>query len=244
MENNIVQPTFEGHDIYYRTPFEAVYDKNGNTLEDRLSQTTEMSVSAGTGINVNKTNNTYEVVAKILDILTSEDTTSSLSAAQGKALKDLIDDLTEKYNRSRDYMYVRQTSDIVWTASQSPAPYMFHTLASYRGSSFTRVSSSAIRVNSGVTRVKVTVHVNKNETDSAEKWLMGYIYKNSTMMIRTINSCHRWQAIDTTCVFDVEEGDQISFRVASDYSGNMTFPTYDSFGSCGGMNFMLVENYS
>lgn len=176
---------------------------------------------------------------EVLDRLDSINPKAALSANQGNILNTKIID----YINLRDnFIMVRANQDIVWAGTQNRTSFNFHQLWKQSGDMFVKTDLATIKINSDkVHTVKVTVHVQKNEEQISGKWWMGYICKNGTPQIRCIEELSKWVAIDSSIYLDVVKGDRITFAVAADYTGNITFPTYDSFAGCNGMSYMIVE---
>ena len=76
-------------------------------------------------------------------------------------------------------------------------------------------------------------------------------------MVEDINSqshkeiCNKYNNVTLIEIFDLsgqstESGDVIDFAVASDYQGQIIFPTYESsewaYTAYGGMSYMIIEN--
>jgi microcystin-dependent protein len=154
-------------------------------------------------------------------------------------------DITNLKNSHKgDYVVLRRNIDLTWYASgQTKDKFPFNQLYSSSGNGLSAYDSNQrVKVNAGVSAVRVTYHLNKNEEDLSSNWIMGYIYKNNTVLKRSITKADKWAQLDDTMIIPVQEGDIIGIYVQTDRNGNIVFRTYDdSFGACGGMQVLNVE---
>lgn len=138
-------------------------------------------------------------------------------------------------------VYLYRSSVMNWTGTQAPAHYNFDNNIVMSGSGLTVNSSGTVTVGKGITKVRVTAHVQTNENDHSGNWIMGYVRKNGTGVVRSITALRQWAALDTQIVMEVKEGDTIDYAVMSDYTGTIVFPTYSSFEYGGYMTNMIVQ---
>ena len=160
--------------------------------------------------------------------------TASNIAPSAKTVKDYID------NRHSSIM-LRNTKSFSWTGTQTITRFDLNSQYSKYGNGFTKSGNSVV-VGKGVKNVKVTARVQINETNYGTKWMFTFIRKNGTPMCQGIFLMHQWGSDTLITVFPVVEGDVIDLAIKTEYTGSITFPTYDMYGSNAGMTYLKVES--
>ena len=158
--------------------------------------------------------------------------------------KNDITTLKEKTNHIGEYIVLRRNSDLTWWAGGQSRidKFQFTQVYSSYGTGLTATDTNQrVLIGAGVNAVRVTYHLNKDEGDFSNNWIMGYIYKNDTVLKRSITKAEKWAQLDDTMIIPVQQGDIIGVYVQTDLSGSIVFPTYDSFVNCGGMQILNVE---
>lgn len=171
-------------------------------------------------------------------------TVTNADVAQITTNKNDITSLKSKTDHIGDYIVLRRTTDFTWSAGGQGRrdKFVFNQVYSSYGTGLTATDSNTrVLIGAGVNAVKVTYHLNKNESDQSTNWIMGYIYKNDTPLKRSITKADKWAQLDDTMIIPVQQGDIIGLYVQTDLSGTIVLPTYDSFASCGGMQVFNVE---
>lgn len=225
------------------------------TFEEYKTLKANNQIDKDTEYHINDLTNTVssDLQSMIIDNLTTNDGGKALSANQGVKLKALYDDCKDNIIRNHSGIMVMLGPDnLVWNCSGSGSSlnrFVFKTLTTTWGqgdSLFTFDNSGRVTIGKNVNTIKVSVHINANENDHSGKWIMGYVRKNTNPQIRTINQLTKWTELNTECILSVSEGDVIDFAVASDYQGQIIFPTYESsewvYTTYGGMSYMIIEN--
>ena len=225
------------------------------TFEEYKTLKANNQIDKDTEYHINDLTNTVssDLQSMIIDNLTTNDGGKALSANQGVKLKALYDDCKDNIIRNHSGIMVMLGPDnLIWNSSGSGASlnrFVFKALTITWGqgdSLFTFDNSGRVVIGKNVNTIKVSVHINVNENDHSGKWIMGYVRKNTNPQIRTINQLTKWTELNTECILSVSEGDIIDFAVASDYQGQIIFPTYESsewaYTAYGGMSYMIIEN--
>ena len=225
------------------------------TFEEYKTLKANNQIDKDTEYHINDLTNTVssDLQSMIIDNLTTNDGGKALSANQGVKLKALYDDCKNNIIRNHSGIMVMLGPDnLVWNCSGLGASLdkvVFKALTTAWGqgeSLFTFDNSGRVIIGKNVNTIKVSVHINVNENDHSGKWIMGYVRKNTNPQIRTINQLTKWTELNVECILSVSEGDVIDFAVASDYQGQIIFPTYESsewaYTAYGGMSYMIIEN--
>lgn len=219
------------------------------TFEEYRTLKNNNQIDEDTEYHINDLNNTIstDLQSMIVDNLITEDSGKALSANQGVKLKTLY----EECQKSCSGMTIIQSvNSFSWSCSGNTADithFPFNSTAIGWGQSneFFTFNNGYVTIGRNVNTIKVSIHVNANQDEKSGKFLMGYIRKNGNPYIRTISPLSKWAQLNTECILSVSEGDNVDFGLASDYSGTIVFPTYDSSNysitSYGGMNYMTVE---
>ena len=225
------------------------------TFEEYKTLKANNQIDKDTEYHINDLTNTVssDLQSMIIDNLTTNDGGKALSANQGVKLKALYDDCKNNIIRNHSGIMVMLGPDnLIWNSSGSGASlnrFVFKALTTTWGqgdSLFTFDNSGRVTIGKNVNTIKVSVHINVNENDHSGKWIMGYVRKNINPQIRTINQLTKWTELNVECILSVSEGDVVDFAVASDYQGQIIFPTYESsewvYTAYGGMSYMIIEN--
>ena len=198
---------------------EIVYDKTAN-------RTTENQVNS-------------MIEASIVNNLTTNNTTKSLSAAQGKILHDKI---VSKVKAMR----LTRSTEIKWTCSTTPARMPFDVIAyDSSGGTLTKSADGCIRIGSGVQQVRISGQMS---TDASAPdnliYVFMYMYVNNVQVYKTIRSLNRWDVLDINdIIMDVKEGDVVELKISTNASGQMLLCAggdYTDFGT-GKIAYLQVE---
>lgn len=224
------------------------------TFEEYKTLKANNQIDENTEYHINDLANTIssDLQNMIIDDLTTSDSGKALSANQGVQLKTLCNKIQEDNIKNRSGIMVMQGPDAIsWTSSgkgSTLALFPFKSLGTTWGKGenyFSFNNYGKVTIGKDIHTIRVSAHINSNETAHSGNFLMGYIRKNENSCIRTITELEQWAQINTECIISVSEGDIIDFAVASDYQGTIVFPTYESsswaYTSLGGMNYMIIE---
>lgn len=198
---------------------EIVYDKTAN-------HTTENQVNS-------------MIEASIINNLTTNNTTKSLSAAQGKVLND-------KITQKRKVMRLTRSKEIQWYGTTTPAR-MPYDIINYNSSGgvLTKSRDGSIRIGAGVQQVRVSgqIPVDISSPDSL-LYMFVYLYLNDTCVFKTLRPNIRWDVLGIyDIVLDVKEGDVIDLYISTNNTKQILLcagDDYSSFGP-GPLGYLQVE---
>lgn len=181
------------------------------------------------------------IESNIEDSLTSTSSTDALSAKQGKVLNDKITSLEAK----KKVLRIKRSGVIEWTGMSTPQTMPYNVI-DYNSSdgALTHYNSNSIKIGTGVSQIRVTAQITTDypSSDNVSFYQFIYLYKNNTQVFKTISPIFRW--IDFGIygvVLDVTEGDIITCKISTNYTGVYQLaPNYSQFGD-GAIDYMQVE---
>ena len=181
------------------------------------------------------------IESNIEDSLISTSSTDALSARQGKVLNDKITSLEAK----KKVLRIKRSGAIEWTGMSTPQTMPYNVI-DYNSSdgALMHYNSNSIKIGAGVSQIRVTAQITTDypSSDNVSFYQFIYLYKNNTQVFKTISPIFRW--IDFGIygvVLDVTEGDIITCRISTNYTGVYQLaPNYNQFGD-GATDYMQVE---
>ena len=198
---------------------EIIYDKTAN-------HTTENQVNS-------------MIEASVINNLTTDNTTKSLSAAQGKILNDKI---TEK----RKVMRLTRSKEIQWSGTTDPARMPYDVIA-YDSSNgcLGKSRDGSIRIGAGVHQIRVSGQIPTDVgTPNDTLYLFVYLYLNDICVFKTIRPNLRWDVLGIyDVILDVQEGDVVDLYISSNNSGKILLCAgndFQNFGP-GPIGYLQVE---
>lgn len=164
----------------------------------------------------------------------------SLSTSDASSIRNATE-LNNKF--VIDHITIGLSSNVTWTGTASWVPLSYNTTLVSSGEKLMR-SANSIIIGKNVKKVRVYSNLTFDcSSEQPNNYIFSSIFKNNVLQCSAISALSRWGTIPNNITIDVVEGDVITTRVWSGYTGDILFSPYiTTFGSkCNYLNVEVIE---